>query len=123
MDTYGCIHLSTGDILRAAAADPGNEVGAKAATFMNAGLLVPDELIITMVLDRLAMKDCVEKGWLLDGFPRTRAQAQSLTEAGFIPDQLIFLDVPQEILVERVTGRRTDPETVRICVQYCFSCA
>jgi adenylate kinase len=75
------------------------------------GKLVPDDVIIGVVVERLGKPDCTEKGWLLDGFPRTRAQADALSAAGYHPDQFIFLDVPDKLLVERVVGRRTDPET------------
>jgi len=81
---------------------------------MDAGQLVPDELIIDVICDRLKQPDCVSKGWLLDGFPRTKAQADALSAAGMIPDCFVLLDVPEEILVERVTGRRTDPVTGKI---------
>jgi adenylate kinase len=67
--------------------------------------------MIGVVVERLGKPDCTEKGWLLDGFPRTRAQADALSAAGYHPDQFIFLDVPDKLLVERVVGRRTDPET------------
>ena len=108
--TFGVVHLSTGDILRAAV-KAGTPLGVKAKGFMDAGQLVPDELITNVVCDRLKEEDCVTKGWLLDGFPRTRAQADALTAAVGKPDCFILLDVPEAILVERVTGRRTDPET------------
>ena len=67
-----------------------------------------------MVKDRLNEADCVESGWLLDGFPRTPAQAAALADAGVAADCFIFLNVPEEALVERVVGRRTDPETGKI---------
>lgn len=66
------------------------------------------------IKDRLAEEDCQSKGWLLDGFPRTQAQAKALEECGAVADCFIFLNVPDEILVERVVGRRTDPETGKI---------
>jgi adenylate kinase len=72
---------------------------------------VPDETICGVVLDRLQQEDCQTQGWLLDGFPRTKAQAEAL---GIIPDAFILLNVPDELLVERVVGRRTDPETGKI---------
>lgn len=81
---------------------------------MDAGKLVPDEVMIGMVKKRLAEKDCQEKGWLLDGFPRTGAQAKALTEAGIVPDKVILLEVPDEVLIERVVGRRTDPQTGKV---------
>ena len=104
------MHLSTGDILRAAVQE-GTALGKEAKGFMDRGELVPDETICGVVLDRLKERDCVEKGWLLDGFPRTKAQAEAL---GVIPDAFLLLNVPDEMLVERVVGRRTDPETGKI---------
>jgi len=110
---YGVVHLSTGDMLRAAVAE-GTEVGKQAKEFMNAGKLVPDEVIIGVVADRLEQEDCKTNGWLLDGFPRTPGQADALASAGVTADCFIFLNVPDEILVERVVGRRTDPVTGKI---------
>lgn len=110
---YGVVHLSTGDMLRAAVAE-GTEVGKQAKDFMDSGKLVPDEVIIGVVADRLAQDDCKKMGWLLDGFPRTPGQADALAAAGVSADCFIFLNVPDEILVERVVGRRTDPETGKI---------
>ena len=108
---YGCVHLSTGDMLREAAA-AGTPTGLIAQEFMNAGKLVTDEIIIGIIKDRLAMQDCQTKGWLLDGFPRTRVQAAALSAAGITADAFLFLDVPDEVLlVERVSGRQTDPVT------------
>ena len=68
------VHISTGDMLRKAAEDESNELGQKAKEKMEAGELVPDEIIIGLVAERLNEPDCKEKGWLLDGFPRTEAQ-------------------------------------------------
>lgn len=107
---FGVVHLSTGDMLRAAVQGK-TELGLMAKDFMDAGQLVPDELIINVIVDRLKQKDCIENGWLLDGFPRTRSQADALNEAGMVPDHFLLLDVNEDILVERVTGRRTDPVT------------
>lgn len=112
-EKYGVVHLSTGDMLRAAVA-AGTDVGKQAKDFMDAGKLVPDEVIIGVVKDRLDESDCVESGWLLDGFPRTPAQAEALADAGVTADCFIFLNVPDDVLVERVVGRRTDPETGKI---------
>lgn len=69
---------------------------------------------INQVKDRLDESDCSKNGWLLDGFPRTQAQAKALEEAGISADCFLFLNVPDEVLVERVVGRRTDPETGKI---------
>ena len=104
------VHLSTGDILRAAVQE-GTALGKEAKGFMDRGELVPDETICGVVLDRLKERDCVEKGWLLDGFPRTKAQAEAL---GVVPDAFLLLNVPDSLLVKRVVGRRTDPETGKI---------
>jgi len=112
-EEFGVVHLSTGDMLRAAVT-AGTDVGVKAKEFMDSGKLVPDEVIIGIIIDRLAETDCKTQGWLLDGFPRTAAQAEALADAGVSADCFIFLDVPDEILVERVVGRRTDPETGKI---------
>ena len=105
--TFGCVHLSTGDMLRAAVADK-TEVGLKAKDFMDSGKLVPDEVIIGIVKDRMAEEDCKSCGWLLDGFPRTKVQADAL---GVKPDCFLMLNVPDGELVKRVCGRRTDPLT------------
>jgi len=105
--------LSTGDILRKAVADQ-TEIGKVAKENMDAGKLVPDDIIISMVTDRLRKDDCERRGWLLDGFPRTAAQATALSDAGITADAFIFLDVPDEVLIERVIGRRTDPVTGKI---------
>lgn len=113
VENYNVVHLSTGDMLRAAVA-AGTEVGVAAKGYMDAGKLVPDEVIIGIVKDRLAQSDCKKNGWLLDGFPRTEAQAVALSEAGITADCFVFLNVPDEVLVERVVGRRTDPETGKI---------
>ena len=112
-EAFGVVHLSTGDMLREAVQD-GTALGKQAKKFMDAGKLVPDELVIGIVIDRLQQVDCQQKGWLLDGFPRTKAQADALRTAGMIPDCFVMLDVPEDILVQRVTGRRTDPVTGKI---------
>lgn len=100
-------------MLRAAVAE-GTDVGKLAKEYMDSGKLVPDEVIIGVVSDRLQQKDCQSQGWLLDGFPRTRAQADALAAAGVSADCFLFLNVPDEMLVERVVGRRTDPDTGKI---------
>lgn len=112
-ERFGVVHLSTGDMLRAAVAAK-TEIGKSAKEYMDSGRLVPDEVIIGVVKDRLGEMDCKRKGWLLDGFPRTRAQADALAAVGVSADCFLFLNVPDEVLVERVVGRRTDPETGKI---------
>ncbi|CAN7030809.1 unnamed protein product [Brassica rapa subsp. trilocularis] len=110
---FGLVHISTGDLLRAEVSS-GTEIGKKAKEFMNSGSLVPDEIVIAMVAGRLSREDAKKNGWLLDGFPRTSAQAQSLDKLNVKPDIFLLLDVPDEILIERCVGRRLDPVSGKI---------
>jgi adenylate kinase len=106
---YGLPHVSTGEMLRAAVAK-GTEMGRAAQTFMESGQLVPDEVVIGVVRDRLAEPDAAE-GFLLDGFPRTVPQAEALdamlAEAGRQITHVVLIDVPAEELVQRIAGRRS----------------
>ncbi|XP_062159266.1 adenylate kinase 5, chloroplastic [Alnus glutinosa] len=110
---FGLVHISTGDLLRAEVSS-GTEIGNKAKEFMNAGRLVPDEIVTAMVTSRLSREDTKERGWLLDGYPRSFSQAQSLEKLKIRPDVYIVLDVPDEILIDRCIGRRLDPATGKI---------
>ncbi|KAK4352750.1 hypothetical protein RND71_028268 [Anisodus tanguticus] len=110
---YGLVHIAAGDLLRAEIA-AGSENGKQAKEYMDKGQLVPDEIVVTMVKERLNGPDSQEKGWLLDGYPRSSSQSIALKEFGFQPDLFILLEVPEEILVERVVGRRLDPVTGKI---------
>ncbi|WP_432823136.1 adenylate kinase [Trichloromonas sp.] len=109
MDRFGIPQISTGDILRAAVKE-GTPMGVKAKSHMDAGGLVPDEVVVGIVRERLQKSDCV-KGFILDGFPRTLPQAdalnESLVELGKDLDAVVSLEVDVEALVERLTGRRT----------------
>lgn len=109
MDRYGIPQISTGDILRAAVKS-GTPMGLKAKSFMDAGGLVPDEVVVGIVRERLQQDDC-GAGFILDGFPRTVPQADALDEAlmalGRPLDVVVSLVVDVEALVERLTGRRT----------------
>jgi adenylate kinase len=100
--------ISTGDILRANLA-AGTELGKKAKAYMEAGELVPDDLIISIAMQRIEEDDC-RNGFLLDGFPRTIEQAEALdahlAEIGIKIDRAINMDVPDEVLIQRLTGRR-----------------
>ena len=96
--------ISTGNILRAAVKE-GTEMGLKAKSFMDAGALVPDEVIIGILKDRLAQPDCAN-GFILDGVPRTIAQAESLEKAGIRFDDVISIEIPDEAIMERMSGRR-----------------
>jgi len=108
-EKFGIPHISTGDIFRQAITDK-TEMGVKAQEFITAGQLVPDEIVIGIVNDRLQENDC-KKGYILDGFPRTVDQADALSEltetidspVGFILD----ITVPEDVLIERITGRST----------------
>ncbi|KGQ32387.1 adenylate kinase [Gallibacterium genomosp. 2] len=104
MNKYGIPQISTGDMLRAAI-KAGSDLGKQAKVLMDAGKLVPDDLIIALVKDRVAQPDCA-KGFLLDGFPRTIPQADALKSAGITIDFVLEFDVPDEVIVERMSGRR-----------------
>ena len=105
---YSIPHISTGDIFRANIKN-GTELGKKAKTYMDQGLLVPDELVVDLVVDRVNQEDCVS-GYVLDGFPRTIPQAEALdkalTEMGQSIDYAINVEVPDENIVQRMSGRR-----------------
>ena len=107
-DKYQIPHISTGDIFRANIKE-GTELGMKAKSFMDAGGLVPDELVIDLVVDRLTWEDA-KNGYVLDGFPRTIPQAEALTKAlaekGEKIDAAIDIDVPDENIINRMGGRR-----------------
>ncbi|SEP99849.1 Adenylate kinase [Lachnospiraceae bacterium RM5] len=107
-DKYNIPHISTGDIFRANIKE-GTELGKKAKTYMDAGALVPDELVVDLVVDRVAKDDCAN-GYVLDGFPRTIPQAKALDEAlaknGVKIDFAIDVEVPDENIINRMSGRR-----------------
>ena len=107
-EKYQIPHISTGDIFRANIKG-GTELGMKAKTFMDQGMLVPDEITIGMLMDRIGQDDCIN-GYVLDGFPRTIPQAESLTKAlaerGEKVDYAINVDVPDENIINRMSGRR-----------------
>ena len=109
VEKYGVVHLSTGDMFRAAISNE-TETGLKAKEYINAGKLVPDKITINLVKERLLESDIKEKGFLLDGFPRTVEQGialkQLLEEISMPLDIIIDLDVDEEILAKRITGRR-----------------
>lgn len=104
VDKFGIPAISTGNILRAAVKD-GTEMGLKAKSFMDAGQLVPDEVVIGIIKDRLKENDC-ENGFILDGFPRTIPQAQALEDAGIEIDKVVDIEVPDEKITKRMSGRR-----------------
>ena len=116
INRLGVPHISTGDMLRAAV-KAGTELGKQAEAIMKAGALVPDEIVIGMVRERIAMSDAA-KGFMLDGFPRTRPQAEALdtalSEAGVTLDAVVLIDVADDVIEKRISGRRSDPSTGKI---------
>lgn len=104
--------IATGDMLRQAVKD-GTDLGLKAKAIMAEGKLVSDDIIIQIVQERIAKDDCAN-GFLLDGFPRTVPQAQSLYDAGIQIDQVIEIDVPDDVIVARLGGRRIHPGSGRV---------
>jgi adenylate kinase len=115
-EKFGVPKISTGDMLRAAR-QAGTKLGREAESFMNAGKLVPDEVVIGLVDERLEQSDAA-KGFILDGFPRTVPQAEALAKLlegrGVQLDAVVQLDVARELLMERATLRRTDKRTGQI---------
>ena len=113
VDTLRISHISSGDMFRAAV-KAGTPLGIEADRYMKLGQLVPDAVTIGMVLERITQPDCAN-GFMLDGFPRTRPQAEALHQAlgvaGVALDAVVLIEVPDELIALRVTGRRTDPET------------
>ena len=101
---YNIPAISTGNIIRAALAN-GTEMGLKAKSYMDAGQLVPDEVVIGIIQDRLKEDDCAN-GFILDGFPRTIPQAQALEDMGIEIDKVVDIEVPDETITARLSGRR-----------------
>ena len=110
-EKYGIPQISTGDMLRAAS-KAGTALGLAAKKVMDSGSLVSDEIIIGLVKERIAEPDCA-KGFLFDGFPRTIPQAEAMKEAGVAIEAVLEIDVPDEAIVERMSGRRIHPGSGR----------
>ena len=109
---YNIPQISTGDMMRAAV-KAGTPLGLQAKAVMDAGALVSDDIIVGLVRDRLLQPDCA-RGFLFDGFPRTIAQADALKAAGVPIDYVLDFDVPDEDIVERLSGRRVHPSSGRV---------
>lgn len=112
MKQYGIPQISTGDMLRAAIKE-GTALGLAAKKVMDAGQLVSDDIIIGLVKERITKADCA-KGFLLDGFPRTIPQADAMKENGVLVEHVIEFDVPDDVIVERMSGRRVHPASGRV---------
>jgi adenylate kinase len=112
MERYGIPQISTGDMLRAAV-KAGTPLGLQAKIIMDAGKLVSDDIMINLVRDRIQQKDCA-KGFLLDGFPRTLPQAEALRKANIVINAVLEIDVDDEEIVQRVSGRRIHPASGRV---------
>ncbi|MCQ2486768.1 MAG: adenylate kinase [Clostridia bacterium] len=107
-DAYSIPTVSTGNMIREALAN-GTEMGLKAKAFIESGALVPDEVVIGIIKERLSKDDCAN-GFILDGFPRTIPQAEALDAMGIIIDKVVDIDVPDESIKERMSGRRVCPK-------------
>ncbi len=110
-EKFNIPQISTGDMLRAAV-KAGTPLGLKAKSFMDAGGLVPDDVIIGLVSERIKQADCAN-GFLFDGFPRTIPQAEAMKQAGVNIDYVVEIDVPDAAIVERMSGRRSHPASGR----------
>ncbi|MBR6027075.1 MAG: adenylate kinase [Neisseriaceae bacterium] len=104
VEAFDIPQISTGDMLRAAV-ELGTPLGLEIKKVMNSGGLVSDEIIINLIKDRISMPDCAN-GFLFDGFPRTLAQAEALRDAGVELDAVVEIDVPDQNIIERMSGRR-----------------
>lgn len=112
MEKYGIPQISTGDMLRAAVKS-GSDLGKKAREIMDVGGLVTDDLVIALVKERITQEDC-RNGFLLDGFPRTIPQADAMKDAGISVDYVLEFAVPDELIVDRIVGRRVHAPSGRV---------
>jgi adenylate kinase len=108
---YGIPHISTGNMLREAI-DAGTKLGLEAKSLMDAGILVSDEVIVGLVEERISSPDC-SMGFLFDGFPRTIPQAEALVQRGIAIDAVVEIDVPDDDIINRMSGRRMHPASGR----------
>ena len=106
-ERFGIPQISTGDMLRAAI-KAGTALGRQAKQVMDAGQLVSDDIIISLVRERLKQRDCA-RGYLFDGFPRTIPQAEAISREGVAIDHILEIDVPDEDIITRMSGRRVHP--------------
>jgi len=111
MEKYGIPQISTGDMLRASIKN-GTPLGAQARSYMDRGALVPDEIVIALVQERVTAKDC-RQGFIVDGYPRTIPQGEALRSAGIDIDFVLNIDVSDEEILRRMSGRRVHPASGR----------
>ena len=109
--TFNIPHISTGNMLREAVEEE-TELGLEAKALMDAGILISDKVIVGLVEERISKSDCV-KGFLFDGFPRTIPQAQALVDRAISIDAVIEIHVPDQVIIERISGRRMHPGSGR----------
>ncbi|XP_070532328.1 adenylate kinase 8-like [Ptychodera flava] len=107
---YHIVSVSTGQLIKEAIVNE-SKIGEAIKPYVERDMMMPDNLIMSLLKDRLSQIDCVTRGWVLRGFPRTREQAENLTSAGYEPNRVFFLDVPNDSVIERLTLRTTDPIT------------
>ena len=110
-EKYGIPHISTGNMLREAV-EAGTALGLEAKSLMDSGILVSDEVIVGLVEERIGSSDCTQ-GFLFDGFPRTIPQAQALIDRHIAIDAVVEIDVPDKVIIERMSGRRMHPSSGR----------
>ena len=104
-EKYGMIHISVGDVLREKIRNK-SESSELIAEYVAEGRLVPDELAISIVREKVFSPECQERGYLIDNFPRTVDQAEAMMELGIIPEKFIYINVPEDVLVQRCSNRR-----------------
>lgn len=110
---YGIVHISSGELLRAEVA-AGTELGKMAESYIKNGELVPNRLVMGIIRARMEQDDVRERGWLLDGFPRSKEQADLLEAEGIIPHCVLVLEVSDDTVIKRIEHRRTDPATGKV---------
>lgn len=107
---YNIVNVSSGSLVKQSITDE-TKAGQAAKAYIEKSMMVPDNIILDIMRERLAQLDCVSRGWVLHGYPRTREQAEALAKDGFVPNRIFFLDVPNDSVIERLTLRATDPIT------------
>nr|XP_015222602.1 PREDICTED: adenylate kinase 8 isoform X1 [Lepisosteus oculatus]XP_015222603.1 PREDICTED: adenylate kinase 8 isoform X1 [Lepisosteus oculatus] len=107
---YNVVNICCGQVLKSAVADE-TSLGELIKTYLESGQQVPDSVVVKILTERLSRLDCTTRGWILHGFPRDLEQAEKLHEAGFVPNRVFFLEIPNDVAIERITLRAVDPVT------------